>query len=201
MEFRPGDILACYGTCPVARAIRRWTYRPWYRDQRLRCAPSHVGIIADLPVSGMTTRVLVESTSLCDRDCLITGRPVSGVQAHGPEGRVWDYLRGGGWVDQYRPTEACEFNDAELGRLAILCRAMAGHDYDTIGAGFSGLAITRRWLNRTADLSTLFCSELVARLLQCLNRMNWSNPSNWTPGDLIREAVCTGVYEHVRRYM
>jgi hypothetical protein len=202
MQLHVGDILACYGRDRVSRGIRRWTYRPWYADRRLRRAPSHVAIAAQLQPPGSAAKrvVWVESTSLCRRSCVMSGHPVCGVQAHDPDKRIIDYVDAGGAVHVYRLTPGCELEVSESFKLSQICEHLLKNriGYDTLGAGVSGLAITRRWLNRVADLDSLFCSELVARVLQAINRMNWANPSNYTPGDLLRELVCSGVYAHHR---
>lgn len=146
----------------------------------------------------------VESTTLCPHPCLIQGRLVSGCQAHDPEVRLRDYLQAGGTVDLYRLTPINQFDAEErlLLRDLLFRRFLATSvGYDLEGALLSGTRALR-WLGLLpgADLRSLFCSELIAAVLMRLNRMNHANPTEYSPGRLLRTLVTLGKYERVRRW-
>jgi hypothetical protein len=199
VEFQPGDIAACFGTDRVSRAISLGTARP-FAPKRLKIGPSHVAILCDHSVEGM---IWVESTSLCRHPCIFRGDRVSGVQAHHVSERIADYTRVGGRVDLYRLVEIDQLRDKESKRLtAMLVNWIAANvDYDTGGAICSGERVFK-FLDYFpgADLSSLFCSELVAAVLQRLGRMNRANPATFNPATLLRQLVRQGVYRYVDSY-
>jgi hypothetical protein len=194
-EFADGDILACFGT-GWARAISLRT-SSLTGPRRLRFGPSHVGIILG------DSRKLVEATSLCDEPCDFAGRRVSGVQLHDPMRRVEQYTAAGGRVDVYRLSHFWRFGFGESVDAWELCRELlqAGTVYDFLGAGLSGTRFFQ--LSRlfpAADLSTVFCSELVAALLMRLGRLPIGNATRFNPGRLMRALVKSGVYRFHRSF-
>lgn len=195
-----GDILACFGADPVSVGISCVTAWP-FGPRELCYPPSHVAMITRY--DGET--ILVESTQLCRHACLVLGRPTAGVQAHYPEERIQDYVNAGGWVDVYRPTAINRYSMTEQSRIKDLLvnYFLREHNpYDTLGAALSGTRLLQRlgMLFPKADMHSLFCSELIAAVLQCLHRMNRTNPARMNPGRLLRELVWSGVYERVHRY-
>ena len=195
-QFQPGDLVACFGTDGVSRAIQFATWSP-YAARGLRLGPSHVAVISESD-RGL---LWVESTTLCSHPCLIRGEQVSGCQAHEPAVRVRDYLETGGSVEVYRLTD---INQLDLHERRLLRRILFRHflwnpvGYDLSGAILSGTRAIR-WLGLLpgADLHSLFCSELVAALLMRLNRMNHANPTGFSPARLLRTLVAQGKYHRV----
>jgi hypothetical protein len=195
VTYEPGDILACYGSEPVSRAISWGTFCPT-APRGLRVAPSHVSIVA---VDRGET-VVFESTTLANRPCLIRGESVGGVQCHEPELRVWDYTHRGGRVDVYRLTQWNRLETREVFELSKQLREMtlAGLTYDTGGALLSGTRVFQMTrLFPAADLESFFCSELVAFSLMRLHRLCRTNPTRFNPGRLCRRLVHEGTYRKV----
>ena len=146
----------------------------------------------------------VESTTLCRHPCVIRRKCVSGAQAHLPSHRITDYVNAGGRVDLYRLTPIDQLSVAESG---LLTRILITHfirrevSYDTGGALLSGTRLFKhtRLLPR-ADLNQLFCSELAAKVLMRLGRLNRANPTKFNPATLIRRLVREGTIQFVRTY-
>jgi hypothetical protein len=198
-ESLPGDLLACYGTGFTAKAISLGT-ASLLAPRRLRIGPSHVAIICE----HHGTPVWVESTTLCPHACVIRQRQVSGCQAHLPEMRIQDYVRSGGRVDLYRLSPVDRLSTAESQLLTrILVRHMIGREvgYDLGGALLSGTRLFKRTrLLPGADLNELFCSELAAKVLMRLGRLNRANPTKFNPACLLRELVRQGTYQFVQSF-
>ena len=194
-QLQPGDILACYGTDRVSRTISLAT-ASLRRPQRLWAGPSHVGLVVAHPSRGL---ILVESTSLCEHDCLFQGRRVSGVQGHYPETRINDYLADGGHVDVWRLNPFWNLSEEESGELTtVLFRDFVNRHsrYDMRGAITSGtrfLCKLLSWLE--TDLETVFCSELIAFALMRLHRMPLSNATQYSPARLLRRLYALNVYD------
>ena len=197
--FEPGDLIACYGRDPLSWVIE-WGTGSLVAPRGLRRSPSHVAIICAAPEVDPDP-VWVESTTLCDRTCLIRKAAVSGVQVHHPAERIEDYLRSGGRVDVYRLTDINRFGKGEsqlLSKILLDYFVRPALPYDYAGAALSGTRVFQwtRWFP-AADLQSLFCSELVAAVLMRLNRLNHDNPTRFHPGRLLRELVRTGKYRRV----
>jgi hypothetical protein len=177
ISWRAGDLVLFYGTSWQSRAIEIGTR-----------GPSHVGII--LEVHGRP--LLYESTTLCDLPCELTGKLVRGVQGHTPEKRISAYA---GSV--YRMPLRVQL-DAALSNLltaTALRDFPPGTPYDLVGAIGSGPRLKHwRWLVPYPDLASIFCSALCARLLQCVNRMNWHDPTCYSPADVVRTQLRAAVH-------
>ena len=196
-DFLPLDILACYGTDPISRAISYGT-ASLFPPRRLMLGPSHVALICER--NG--TPLWIESTSRCEHPCVILGFPTRGVQAHLPEVRIADYARAGGRVDLYRlsPIDRLSRSESEL-LTRILVKHFIGQmaDYDLGGALLSGTRLLKRTrLLPGADLNSLFCSELAAAVLMRLGRLNRANPTKYNPANLLRQLVREGTVRFVR---
>jgi len=200
-ELQPGDVVACYGRGLVSRIISLGTSTPFAR-RGLRYAPSHVALISRF---GNSLKYWVESTTLAPRPCVFTGRKTRGIQIHKIEDRVKDYAYYGGRVVIFRPVPIDKFSEEQSLELTRLVRwfLVEGATYDTAGALISGTRVFKRTrilsllsnhLNGV-DLDSLFCSELVAALLQRLGKMNRANPTQYSPASLVRELVDQGVYK------
>ena len=189
-----GDIFACWGSGIVSRGISLETsLTSWLTaPSGLRWSPSHVAIAAQERTSQAVR--WWESTSIIERPCLIAGRTIAGVQVHDWRERVRDYVRTGGKVVVYRLAEIDELEAGEEYHLTDLLGSQLGKPYDAISAAISGTRVLK-WLPFSrADLDQLFCSELIAAVLQRLCRMNRDNPARYNPGLLLRRLVRQGTY-------
>jgi len=198
-DFQPLDLLACYGTDATARAIT-WLTASALAPRRLRLGPSHIAVICkhhDAPL-------WLESTSLCPHPCAVLGFPVDGMQAHLPELRIHDYVKAGGHVDVYRLSPVDRLSRRESTMLSkILVRHFIGKrvGYDLGGALLSGTRLFKRTrFLPAADLDELFCSELVAKVLMRLGRLNRANPTRYNPACLLRQVVREGTFQFERSY-
>lgn len=145
-----------------------------------RWSISHVGILAEYKGE----LLLIESTTLDGLPCVIQGKPFSGVQAHrlddvvrAYQGRVWEY-------PIFRP-----LYDFESKRLSEFLVSKVGTPYDELGAfrtGGVGLSFAEGLL-RAENLSSIFCSELVAKAYAEIGLHATDNASRWNPNKLLRE--------------
>jgi hypothetical protein len=198
-DFEPMDIAACYGTDPTSRAISWLTASP-FAPRRLRRGPSHVAVICQ--VDGLPA--WIESTTLCSHRCLVRGTKVAGCQVHPAELRIQDYVSSGGHVDLYRLSPVDRLSGSESQLLTrILIRHFVGRNvtYDVGGALLSGTRLFKHTrLLPSADLNQLFCSELAAKVLMRLGRLNRDNPTKYNPSTLLRQLVCEGTMQFERSF-
>ena len=136
--------------------------------------------------------LLFESTTLCDEPCVLTGKLISGVQAHEPESRIDGYP---GDVARLRLMPAWRLGRREVELLHNWLMHVASEPYDLRGALISGTRLFK-WtaLMPYPDLGSLFCSELCAAALMRLHRMPLENPSAYSPASLVRELRRCGTY-------
>ena len=197
MHFEPGDLLVFYGRDFSSRVIE-WATR----------GPSHVGIVcphalavppsgghddaARPPEGGTTSMLLFESTTLCDEPCALTGKRMSGVQAHEPDSRIAGYPGDAAFL---RLMPAWRLNRREVDLLHAWLMHVASEPYDLRGALISGTRLFK-WtaFMPYPDLESLFCSELCAAALMRLHRLPLSNPSLYNPASLVREVRRCGTY-------
>jgi len=190
-ELEIGDILACYGTDLVSRIISAATCSPC---QRPFYGPSHLATITRF----QDRHVWSESTSLGRLPCQYRGIIVAGVQIHDPGERIAEYLQHGGYVEIYRLTKYWKFSPLEAAAFSQIFTEQflsVPHLYDYSGAVLSGSRCYQ--LSKcfpAANLESLFCSELVAALLQRLQRLPLSNPTRWNPSRLLRQLIADGIY-------
>lgn len=194
MDWQPGDIAACFGTGPLSLAISTATAWP-LAPAGLKLGPSHVAIIGRL---NNGSPGWFESTTLCARDCLLRDEPVQGCQVHAPEDRVADY---GGRVLQYRPHPVWQFQTDERVALSLMLADCVRNEtnYDTRGALLSRSHVLQHLSCLAGEpLAALFCSELVALVLQRFGRLcPNTHPGRFHPGSLLRRLVKTGIYQRV----
>lgn len=163
----------------------------------LRLGPSHVAIACQHGKSVLW----VESTMLCPRPCLIRDKFVKGCQAHDPQHRIDDYLKAGGRVDLYRLSPIDQLSQADR---VLLSTILIDHhvdmrvDYDLLDALFSGTLIGRRLAHLFGTHKRAFCSELIAKVLMRVGRMNRGNPNKYSPARLLRRLVRDGTYRFER---
>jgi hypothetical protein len=192
--FRVGDIVACYGTGVLSRAISLGTASA-FAPPGLRIGPSHVAMI----VTHEGELRWAESTTLATRPCLIRDARVKGWQLHPIVDRVADYLDAGGRCELYR---LHPFYRLHVGEIEAFREASVDYwtehvaRYDAPTALFSGSRIVRLLkLYKPADLNALFCSEYCAAVLRRIGRLPAdANPGRYSPARLLRELVKAGTY-------
>lgn len=180
MEMYDGDLIGFSGKGLVADVINLGTYAV------PRWGLSHIGVVC----SYQGEQYIFESTTLNgDKPCAITGEPIAGVQAHPIEdilarpGKVWHYpLRSKLYFDQSQ-------------RLREDLISLLGREYDMKGALRSGGCFLRilETIFRKENLSTLFCSELVAHVLTKVGIIHVSNVSGQSPNSLVRRLKRNGI--------
>jgi hypothetical protein len=197
-DARPGDVVACWGADFASRLVSLAT-SSLLAPRGLRFAPSHVAILCESSDPHIHEPLWIESTTLCGHRCEIRRAHVRGVQAHRIENRLQDYWAAGGRAELYRLTEIDELTDGESESLTALSEWCLARNlsYDLAGALISGTRALRftRCLQR--DLERVFCSELIAAILQRLCRMNREDPTRFHPGRLLRRLVKQGTYRRV----
>lgn len=189
-QFSSGDILAFYGTSWFSKTIRAVTaslFGP------LKLGPSHVGIV----IYHHGIPLVIESVTSQGVRCAISGRYIYGVQARIPKRRIEETVKSGGRVELYR---LAPIDKLRLGESSLLDRLVVENligkpvPYDIPGAivsVLSSLKLVR--LGLVADLSAVFCSEVVAKLYMRLGKLNLANPTTFTPAKLCRRLLRTGV--------
>jgi hypothetical protein len=192
-----GDIAACYGRDLSSLAIRARTYWP-LSPSGLRLGPSHVAILAPGPSIHGPEPLWYESTTMCSRDCLMRGEPVSGVQVHDWGDRASDYTSRRGRVVIYRLSPGESLTEQEQRQLQLMLVDMIADqiEYDMRGALTSGTVVWK-WLSNQfgRHVGSLFCSDKIALLLMRLSRLKRGNTNYYTPAGLLRELVRNGVYQ------
>ena len=163
-QFKSGDILAFSGRNFLSDIINIGTYGiP-------RWSVSHVGIVAGGHYTCGDTLIY---------EALPKGVEVRNVNSIIKQynGRVWVY-------PLYRNLYPHE--------VAVLCESLlstVGIPYDKEGAGRSAgfLFASIQALFRGQDLSTFFCSELIANKLSEIGIHPVTNASKWNPNRLVRD--------------
>jgi len=113
---------------------------------------SHVGTV----IEHDGELLLVESTTLNDAPCCITGKRIKGVQAHPLEDRIRSY-NGKVWVSALNRWQTLSV--AESKKLTEMALSRIGTPYDDLGCLIcGGLGIIRRLWRFTPGAA--FCSEL-----------------------------------------
>jgi len=207
-EPQAGDVFACWGRDLVSVGISIET-SSLLGPRAFRWAPSHVAIACPRWYPNQKTCYWWESTTLSKRPCLEADAPVSGCQVHPIEGRLQDYVFAGGRVAVYRLTQFDALSREETKQLRDMLGQVIGDPgepvrqpvtYDTAGALCSGTRIVRRFSLWRNQLDTLFCSELLAAVLQRLGRMCRENPARFTPAELMRRLITAGTYQHLTTF-
>ena len=175
-KLKTGDVILFSGKGGISAGIKWATLSRW----------SHVGMIVVLPEYDFVT--VWESTTLSSLVDLDTKVPRKGVQLVPLSSRIEGY---GGEV-AVRQLEGVTFDIEDVKKLMELRRELASRDYEQdkielIKAAYDGP------LGRNAeDLSSLFCSELVAEAYQRLGLINEDKPSNeYTPADFSEKKQLT----------
>jgi hypothetical protein len=176
-----GTIALGAGRAILSRAIALGTCDRWQLLRRQWI--SHAALVFELHGE----KLIVESTTLNDTPCCVTGRRIRGVQAHPLETWVRDY-DGRVWLCEPDWWARSLFDDqaAVIRRLAM---SKLGTAYDEVGALVTGLDPLASSYHFSRH--RFFCSELVAWILDHLRLppvQTRLRPGLVTPAELFREA-------------
>jgi hypothetical protein len=180
VEFKAGDVLGFCGYTWISAAINIATYGiPFW-------GISHVGIVGSCPDGKLR---LFESTTLDGNvPCEITGKAISGAQAHSIDEQIKRYAGKCYHYPLYR-----ELYPQEDERLTEFLVETIGTPYDEMGAMRSaGVGLSSiESLFREQNLTSIFCSEWVAAAYAVIGLHPTDNVSRWNPNRLTR---------HLRRH-
>lgn len=166
--LKTGDIVFFSGKGGISAGIKWATLSRW----------SHVGMILILPEYDFVT--LWESTTLSSLVDLDTKVPTKGVQLVPLSARVASY--GGGIA--VRQLQGVELAGTEIKALMELRRRISGRPYEEHKIELIKAAYDGPLGRNSEDLSSLFCSEMVAEAYQRLGLLGETKPSNeYTPAD------------------
>lgn len=200
ISFVPGDLIffRAYDALSLGISYRTCTWRQLLLSL---CnggfLPSHVGVCADYETevdhkTGAPPRartLLFESTTLCPQPCFISGKQVSGVQAHLPEQRIAAYP-GRAWrlrlrrpLDSEQSRGLSDFLISQIGMPYNYRRAVA------LAGFFWG-----RFAHSLDPLpETWFCDELCIEALKTVNRVGVDNdPEDFSPATFAHLVLHSG---------
>lgn len=166
--FKTGDIILFSGQGLISTGIKVGTGSKW----------SHVGMIIRLQEFDMVA--VWESTTLKTIKDSKTGTYVKGVQINQLRDRIIQY---GGDI-AVRHLEDVEFTQDDMSKLSVLRRDLTGRPYqkgilELIKAAYDGPGGANK-----EDLSSIFCSELVAEAYQTLGLLDENiASSDYVPAD------------------
>ena len=167
-KLKTGDLVLFSGKGGISAGIKWATLSRW----------SHVGMIVVLPEYDFVT--VWESTTLSSLVDLDTKVPHKGVQLVPLSSRIDGY---GGEV-AVRQLEGVSFDEGDLKKLMQLRRELAGKKYEQDTIELIKAAYDGPLGRNSEDLTSLFCSELVAEAYQRLGLISEEKPSNdYTPSD------------------
>jgi len=167
-KLKTGDVVLFSGKGGISAGIKWATLSRW----------SHVGMIVVLPEYDFVT--VWESTTLSSIVDLDTKLPHKGVQLVPFSSRIEGY---GGEV-AVRQLDGVTFDDGDIKNLMLLRRKLAGKKYEQDKIELIKAAYDGPLGRNSEDLTSLFCSELVAEAYQRLGLLSEDKPSNeYTPAD------------------
>lgn len=167
-KLKTGDIVLFSGKGGISAGIKWATLSRW----------SHVGMIVVLPEYDFVT--VWESTTLSSLVDLDTKVPHKGVQLVPLSSRIEGY---DGEV-AVRPLEGISFGESDLKNLMQLRREVSGREYEQDQIELIKAAYDGPLGRNSEDLTSLFCSELLAEAYQRLGLLSEEKPSNeYTPAD------------------
>ena len=167
-KLKTGDVVLFSGKGGISAGIKWATLSRW----------SHVGMIVVLPEYDFVT--VWESTTLSSIVDLDTKLPHKGVQLVPFSSRIEGY---GGEV-AVRQLDGVTFDDGDIKNLMLLRRKLAGKKYEQDKIELIKAAYDGPLGRNSEDLTSLFCSELVAEAYQRLGLLSEDKPSNeYAPAD------------------
>ncbi|MEM7576402.1 MAG: hypothetical protein AAF328_02910 [Planctomycetota bacterium] len=170
-QLKTGDLVLFSGRAPVSRLIQLFTAGPW----------SHVGMVVRL--SEFDDAVMLwESTTLTTLPDVERGRPIRGVQLVPLSQRLAHYEGSAAVRHLHRPVT---FGQRDA--LASLRHRLARRPYERRELELLRSALDLVGTPNREDLSSVFCSELVAEAYQAMGLLAEppkGPPSNeYTPMD------------------
>lgn len=160
-KLKTGDIVLFGGRSSLSIGIRWATRSPW----------SHVGMV--VRVKEIRTILLWESTVLNDIRDIATGKETKGVQLVPLSQRVKSY--DGNIAVRLLKLKR---SDAMLKSLSTLREELKGRPYDDDMITLLRAAYDGPFGDNGHDLSTLFCSELIAEAYQRMGLLDTTLPSS-----------------------
>ncbi|WP_257297113.1 YiiX/YebB-like N1pC/P60 family cysteine hydrolase [Endozoicomonas sp. YOMI1] len=167
-ELKTGDVVLFSGKGAFSDIIKYGTLSKW----------SHVGMILNIPEYDFLT--VWESTTLNNIKDLESGVPRKGVQLVPLSNRVQKYS---GDIS-VRQLKGCDLPENSLRMLMELRKELRGKEYEKSKIELFKSAYDGPFGHNKEDLSSIFCSELVAEAYQRLGLVTEEKPSNeYTPAD------------------
>lgn len=167
-ELKTGDLVMFSGKGAFSDIIKYGTLSKW----------SHVGMILHIPEYDFLT--VWESTTLSDVKDLDTGLPRKGVQLVPLSDRVQKYS---GEIS-VRRLQGDDLPKNSLRKLMDLRKELRGKRYERSKVELFKSAYDGPLGHNKEDLSSIFCSELVAEAYQRLGLLTEEKSSNeYTPAD------------------
>ena len=167
-ELRTGDIVLFSGKGAFSDIIKYATLSKW----------SHVGMILHIPEYDFLT--VWESTTLNNIKDLESGMPRKGVQLVPLSDRIQKYS---GDIS-VRKLQGADLPENSFRKLMELRKELRGKQYERSKVELFKAAYDGPFGRNTEDLSSVFCSELVAEAYQRLGLVTEGKPSNeYTPAD------------------
>lgn len=165
-NLKTGDVVLFSGKGAISHGIKLFTFSKW----------SHVGMVLRLPDTD--TVFLWESTTLSNLADAIDGKNKKGVQLVLMSERIRTY-DGDACV---RHLQDFEVDNVKYEKLMALRKTLRNKPYEKDQIELIKSAYDGPWGHNEEDLSSLFCSELVAEAYQCLGLISNKVPSNeFTP--------------------
>ncbi len=171
-NLKTGDIVLFSGKKALSMGIKWFTGSTW----------SHVGMVLRLPEWNIV--LLWESTTLSNLTDITTGKETQGVQLVPLSERVKKY---DGDIS-VRQLEGVDRTPEMMADLKTLSEQFKGKPYEQSKIELLKSAYDGLFGENQEDLSSLFCSELVAEAYQTMGLISESEPSNeFTPKDFSSE--------------
>ena len=188
--LKTGDLVLFAGQGGVSAWIRWFTRSPW----------THIGMV--VRQERMDSVFVWESTTLSTIKDISSGALRQGVQLAGLRERVLAY---DGRIAVRRLSRG--LGPRRLARLGALRSRLAGRPYERNRLELLKAAADVLLPENREDLTSLFCSELVAEAYQTMGLLDERKPSNeYVPGDFaagqlsrLRGGVLLGAEEMIRR--
>lgn len=167
-QLKTGDIVLFSGKGGISTGIKWVTFSQY----------SHVGMVVNLPEYSVVT--LMESTTLSKVKDIESGQYIKGVQIVPLNERVGSY---DGKIT-VRQLEGVSLDQSALRGLISFRNEVKGRAYETNKIELLKSAFDGYFGHNDENLSSLFCSELVAEAYQRLGLISDDLPSNeFTPKD------------------
>lgn len=177
-ELKTGDILLFSGKGHISEGIKFFTLSKW----------SHVGMVYKLvdPLDPKGSVFSWESTTLSDIEDADTGKLTKGVQRVELSERIMGCFAKG-YDISLRPLSR-PLTDDMVRALNLFRHEVSGRPYEASKIELIKSAYDGIFGENKEDLSSLFCSELVAEAYQKMGLLSEETPSNeFTPKDFSSE--------------